>query len=188
MMRRSFLVGLLSATAILTACSDDGDGGDAAPSTTAATGGDEVALEEPVFAGRSAEGLGDGASPVEFDALLGLPTVVNFWASTCIPCRREMPALQAVHEAVGDAVNFVGIAVMDRPDDALAFAAEKGVTYPLGNDPAGELFVDAGATFLPSTFVLDGEGHVVRRFTGEVTAEDLSDALAQVTGTEVGPG
>jgi thiol-disulfide isomerase/thioredoxin len=182
MMRRTFLVGLLSVATILPlACSDDG-GDDASPTTTS---GDGVDIDDAVFAGKAAEGLGEGAPPIEFDGLTGLPTVVNFWASSCIPCRQEMPALQEVHLAAGDAVNFVGIAVNDRVDDALGFAEEKGVTYLLGNDPGGELFVDAGATFMPTTFVLDATGAVVRQFTGEVTAEELADAITEETGTEV---
>jgi cytochrome c biogenesis protein CcmG/thiol:disulfide interchange protein DsbE len=184
MMRRSLLVVLLSVAAVVPlACSDDGgDDDDTSPTTTS---GDGVDIDDAVFAGLSAEGLGDGAPPIEFDGLTGLPTVVNFWAPSCVPCRLEMPALQSVHLAAGDAVNFVGINVNDRVDDALAFAAEMGVTYLLGNDSGGGLFVDAGATVLPTTFVLDADGAVVRQFTGEITAEELADAITEETGTEV---
>src|SRR5688572_30579128 len=68
----------------------------------------------------------------------GKVVVVNFWASWCEPCRKEMPALQAAAEASGDDVVFVGIgAKNDKDDEARAFAEEFGITYPIGRDTEG---------------------------------------------------
>ena len=131
-------------------------------------------------------GLGDG-DDVDLADLRGRPVVVNFFASTCAPCVREMPALEAVHQAAGDDVAFVGVAVNDRVDDALELVEQTGVTYHLAADPTGELFTAAGATLLPTTIVLDADGEVVRRLTGELDADELVDALADATGVEVTP-
>ena len=179
MRRRSLLVVLLGVGALLGACTDD------EPSAEPDGGRDSVQLEGDDIAGAVLPGLGEGADPVELTALGGLPVVVNFWASSCSPCVREMPALESVHLAAGDAVSFIGVAVNDRVDDALDLADRTGVTYLLAADPQGEFFVAAGATLLPTTIVLDGDGEVVRRLTGEVTAEELVEVLAEETGVEV---
>ena len=77
--------------------------------------------------------------------------MVNFFASTCIPCKKEMPALQRVHERLGDDVTFVGIAVQDDPEAAQDLIDQTGVSYDLGQDPTGSLFQGFGGVVLPIT-------------------------------------
>ena len=170
-----FVVGV--ALLAVPACGDDGGDADA-PTGSVDLAGDDIGTAV-------LPGLGDDAADVDLAELRGVPVVVNFWASTCAPCVREMPALESVHQAAGDDVAFVGAAVNDRVDDAHELAEETGVTYPLVADAAGSFFVDAGATLLPTTLVLDQEGTVVRRLVGEITAEELVDVLAEETGVEV---
>jgi cytochrome c biogenesis protein CcmG, thiol:disulfide interchange protein DsbE len=183
MMRRTVLVGLLGAAALLGACTDDGDGSGAAGETDG--GNDEVRLDGDDLGTAILPGLGEGAEPIDLASLQGVPTVVNFWASFCAPCVREMPALEEVHIAAGDAVTFLGVAVQDRVEDALELADRTGVTYLLATDPSGAYFTAAGATLLPTTLVLDGDGEIVRRLTGEITAEELVEVLAEETGVDV---
>jgi thiol-disulfide isomerase/thioredoxin len=161
----------------LPACGDDG-GAAGEPSGSVDLAGEDVG--DAVLAG-----LGPDAADVALADLLGNPVVVNFWASTCAPWVREMRALESVHQAAGDDVAFVGVAVNDRVDDALELAARTGVTYPLVADADGAFFVEAGATLLPTTLVLDQDGEVVRRLVGEITAEELVEVLADETGVEV---
>lgn len=169
------LAGLLLVA--LPACGDDGGAADE-PSGSVDLAGDDVVDAELA-------GLGADADAVALADLRGRPVVVNLWASTCAPCVREMPALESVHQAAGDEVAFVGVAVNDRVDDALELAERTGVTYPLVADADGSFFVDAGATLLPTTLVLDQDGAVVRRLVGEITADELVDVLADETGVEV---
>lgn len=125
-------------------------------------------------------GLGEGAEVVSLPDRRGQPVVVNFFASTCAPCVQEMPALEEVHRALADQVAFVGVAVRDRPEEALALVESTGVTYALANDPAGEQFAAAGFTFLPATVVLDADGEVATRIVGEIEGGELRDALAEL--------
>ena len=178
MTRRSLLVGLLGVLALVGACTDGEPAADPAAD-------DEVQLGDGDIGNATLAGLGDGAPPVELAGLRGLPAVINFWATTCAPCVQEMPALESVHVAAGGAVAFVGVAVRDRVDDALAFAERTGVTYLMAADPNGEFFVASGAVLLPTTLVLDADGEIVRRLTGAITAEELVDVLAEETGVEV---
>jgi cytochrome c biogenesis protein CcmG/thiol:disulfide interchange protein DsbE len=63
--------------------------------------------------------------------LEGKPVVINFWASWCEPCKKELPAFQELYERYQDEVEFVGINMKDDLDDAKAMADEFGLTYPL---------------------------------------------------------
>ena len=159
------------------ACGDDGGTAETPPGSVDLAGDD--------IGGAELVGLGPDAEDVALADLQGRPVVVNFWASTCAPCVREMPALESVHQAAGDDVAFVGVAVNDRVEAALELADRTGVTYPLVADADGSFFVSAGATLLPTTLVLDQDGTVVRRLVGEITADELVDVLADETGVEV---
>lgn len=110
----------------------------------------------------------------------GRPLVINFWASWCVPCRAEMPELQAFSVDHPD-IAVVGIAVEDSRELAQAFAEEVAVTYPVGLDET-EL---AGASLpyfgLPSTWIID-DGIIIRQMLGQITASRLEDVLDQDLG------
>src|SRR3546814_12304918 len=74
--------------------------------------------------------------------LAGRPLLVNFFASTCVPCVTEMPAFEEVYQAVGEEVAFLGLAVADRTDAARDLVERTGVTYPTALDQQGEV-IDA---------------------------------------------
>src|SRR5438067_696568 len=65
----------------------------------------------------------------------GKPVVMNFFSSTCIPCQQEMPALERVHQTLGDQVTFLGMDVQDTADGGKAFVQTVGITWELGRDP-----------------------------------------------------
>lgn len=169
---------LLAAGVLLVTSSCTGDGDEPAATDDATIDG--VSLEGDDIGGFTLAGLGPGAEAISLPDRRGRPVVLNFFASTCAPCVREMPALEAASQALRGEVHFVGVAVADRTDDALALVARTGVTYSLANDPTGEVFAAAGASLLPSTLVLDGDGEVFRRLTGEIDEDELLEVLAEV--------
>ena len=95
--------------------------------------------------------------------------VLNFWATWCAPCRKEMPSLQALDAAMGDDFSVVTIATGRNSVDAInAFFNEAGVTtLPKLRDPKSELARNMGVLGLPLTVILNPEGQEVGRLIGD---------------------
>jgi peroxiredoxin len=108
--------------------------------------------------------------------LVGRPLVVNFWYSTCAPCKRELPAFAAVQAKLGDQVRFVGVDTFPPSDDEEAFARDRGVTYELLYDPNGELTSAVGIANSPQTLFIDAHGTILEQ-TGELTADRLEELI-----------
>jgi peroxiredoxin len=113
--------------------------------------------------------------------------VLNVWGSWCAPCRKEAPALQAVHEATRDqGVQVVGVNTRDTESGALAFVEQFGLTFPSVVDASGARLLAFRDTLppaaIPSTLVLDREGRVAARVLGEITETSLGDLVADVAG------
>lgn len=103
----------------------------------------------------------------------GTPLVVNMFGSWCVPCRKEMPDLQRVHEELGAKVAFVGLAVNDSERDARAFIEKYGATYDVGRDPGGKIAAELGVVNMPSTFLVGADGRIKSAKAGAVTADEL---------------
>ena len=117
--------------------------------------------------------------------LSGRPTVLNFYASWCGVCNREMPDFQAVHTALGQKVNFVGVNPQSNDSDSAQadMVARTGVTYPTArdhNDDLLRLFNTSGA--LPTTLFIDASGKVVNVHNGGLDQSSLKAAVAQYLG------
>ena len=119
----------------------------------------------------------DGEGELDPAALAGAPAVVNFWATWCSFCIDEMPALEQVHQELGDEVRFLGVNREDSLETALLMEQETGVTYPSVVDGDGSYFRAAGARGMPTTLLVDSEGVVVYRHAGPLTAEQLEDLI-----------
>ncbi|UHD18408.1 TlpA family protein disulfide reductase [Thiocapsa bogorovii] len=134
-------------------------------------------------------GLTDLAgSKVSSEAWAGKVVVINYWASWCPPCVREMPLFIETQEALGEAgVQVVGIAV-DRPEDVEAFVAQYPVNYPIlvANPEAVALSKRLGNRVegLPFTVIFDRRGRRVFSRTGEVTAAELKAELGALVDAE----
>lgn len=124
--------------------------------------------------------LRDPASLVSLERFRGRPVVVNFWASWCVPCRKEMPAFQAVYRKVHPRVAFVGVDHQDARSDALAFVRTTGVRYPIAFDPDGTTARDYGMLGVPTTVFIDARGRELERHTGQLSRADLEATIKRV--------
>ena len=113
-------------------------------------------------------------------SLEGTPLVVNLWYSTCQPCKREMPAIETTFQKYSDRVRFIGVNTLDSVDTTASFARELGVTYELARDPDGNLTSAAGVANFPMTFFVSADGTVIRQISGEMRADDLESAIAEL--------
>ncbi len=93
----------------------------------------------------------------------GKPVVLNFWASSCAPCLKEMPAFERLHQQLGDEVVVLGIDVSEGVDPGREMVGKTGVTYRQARDPQGDLLRAYGGIQLPHTVVIDADGVVVEQ-------------------------
>lgn len=105
--------------------------------------------------------------------------IVNYWATWCSPCIKEMPALSAFDEAHDDVV-VIGLAYEDTErDELLAFMKRHPVVYPIAqidiDDPPRDFDAPRG---LPMTYVIAPDGTIAKRFIGPINEKDL----AKITG------
>lgn len=119
---------------------------------------------------------------VSLSALKGKPVVVNFFASWCVPCRQEMPALQAVAAKLKDRVAFLGVDHQDDREGALKLLADTGVQYPTGYDPDGKVATSYGLFGMPTTLFVSADGRVLEKHTGELSQAKLEEAINRLFG------
>ena len=118
-------------------------------------------------------------------ALKGQVTVVNVFASWCIPCRAEHPLLVGVKDIAG--VRLFGINQADTPENARNFLDELGNPYDaIGADRDRRVSIDWGVYGVPETFVVDANGIITFKVTGPLTPEvvdaELLPAIARARG------
>lgn len=118
---------------------------------------------------------------VRLSDLQGKPILLNFWASWCPPCRKEMPELQAFTHEYGDKILVVGVNWNDSRDEVERFLNEYGVSYLNLLDTNGKIFVRYGLTGLPTTFFIDEDGIVRGKWLGSITKADLIAAFRKTT-------
>ena len=111
----------------------------------------------------------DGTTTTTKD-LQGKVMLVNFWATTCVTCVKEMPDLVATHNKY-QAKGFETVAVAmayDRPDWVLHFAQTRQLPFKVAMDNTGEVATAWGDVKLtPTTYLVDRQGRIVKRYVGE---------------------
>jgi cytochrome c biogenesis protein CcmG, thiol:disulfide interchange protein DsbE len=105
--------------------------------------------------------------------------LVNFWASWCIPCQEESPALEEFQQRHGSGrFTILGIDTQDLSDDGKAFVERYEVSYPQLRDGDGDAADDFGTTGVPESFLVDPKGKLRLRLVGPVTSDELREQVA----------
>jgi cytochrome c biogenesis protein CcmG, thiol:disulfide interchange protein DsbE len=125
-------------------------------------------FELPPLAGRD----GPGFSSAD---LGGRASLVNVFASWCVPCRVEHPLLMALAD---DGVPIYGINYKDPAEQANGWLAELGDPYSaIGADAQGRVAIDWGVYGVPETFVVDAEGRIRHRHVGPLQPRDVEETI-----------
>ncbi|MEX2533743.1 MAG: TlpA disulfide reductase family protein [Nitriliruptoraceae bacterium] len=110
----------------------------------------------------------------------GRPTLVNIFASWCGPCRAEMPLLNDTYRTYNSEIAFLGVAHLDRYDDALDFVEELEVPFASVLDLHGDFAFAVESRGMPTTVVFDADGILIGRVIGELTEASLANLLQSV--------
>lgn len=122
----------------------------------------------------------DREGELELESLRGKAVVLNFWASWCLPCKKEAPLLeQAWQKWRSKGVVVVGVDARDFASDARRFARRYNLTYPLVHDGPGKLLDDYGLTGFPETFFVRPDGKLSSWTQGELDAEEIEAGIRE---------
>jgi cytochrome c biogenesis protein CcmG/thiol:disulfide interchange protein DsbE len=151
-----------------------GSGKDASEIPSVLIGSKAPSLDLPPL-----EGLVENGEPVPAltDAVIdGKLSLVNVWASWCVPCRQEHPVLLEL--ARDPRVTLVGINYKDKTPNALRFLGELGNPFAaVGVDPAGQAAIDWGVYGIPETYLVAPDGEILFKQIGPFTPESLETKL-----------
>lgn len=118
--------------------------------------------------------------PVKLSDLRGQPVFLNFWATTCGPCKMEMPAMEEVHREAGERLRIiaVGQAPYESKEQLATYAKDRGVTFPVVYD-AGKAGNDYGIIGLPTSLFIDGNGIIQAVHVGALTSDVMRSLAAK---------
>ena len=110
------------------------------------------------------------------DAIKGKLTLVNVWASWCVPCRQEHPVILALSR--DPRLNVVGVNYKDGSENALRFLGELGNPFSaIGLDPVGKMAIDWGVYGIPESYLVGPDGTILYKKVGPFDERSLKDGL-----------
>lgn len=111
----------------------------------------------------------------------GKIVLLNFWATTCIPCRKEMPELEGIYRKYLDhGVVILGLNAADNSEDITAFVNELGLTFPVLRDSQRKASNAYDVRFLPTSVLLNQNGQVVTRKVGVIDKDAISGQIERL--------
>jgi len=125
----------------------------------------------------------DGQGRIRLEDYRGRTVILNFWASWCIPCKQENPALVAVWERYRTSdVVLIGIVYQDTPEAAREYTERLGNTWPSGVDADGRTGIAYGVFGIPETFFVGPDGVIAGRHIGPIDQETLINGIEAIRG------
>lgn len=123
----------------------------------------------------------DDGTAVRLGDMRGKPTIVNFFASWCGPCRSEMPHFDEAYKAYGDEITFMMVDLCafgnDRREDAKALVGQGGWTFPVYFDTEGEAATAYAVRSMPTTLFLTADGVLAGKRIGALSQEQLQQEI-----------
>ncbi len=133
----------------------------------------------PEFSLRPVEDIAKNGAPVpgfSREDLIGKVSVINVFASWCVPCRQEHPLLEDLAGVEG--IQLLGINYKDKPENARRFLGSLGNPYQrIGADASGRTAIDWGVYGVPETFVVDEKGTIRYKFIGPLSPASYTETF-----------
>lgn len=142
--------------------------GQAASDLAGLSGGPLIGQPAPPFAAPGISG-----ESITLASFRGKPLLLNFWATWCVPCRQELPALQRFATEQGGRWAVLGLDELEKAADVGSFAHGLGVTYPLAIDADGSIGQRFRVQGLPTSFLIDAQGIIRQTHLGALNAATL---------------
>lgn len=105
------------------------------------------------------------------------PVVVDFWASWCPNCRRDMPNLNRFYEKYKDKVEVIGVNLRESESTVGNFIASKSIAFPIAFDPRGQASNAFGIQYTNTHFLIDIDGNLVRTIPGDIRESDITSLI-----------
>jgi Thiol-disulfide isomerase and thioredoxins len=114
----------------------------------------------------------------------GKPTIVNFWASWCGPCKMEMPDFEEKYQSLGEEINFLMVNMTDGSRETVKTASDfiekEGFTFPVYYDEKSNASITYSVYSLPTTYFIDADGYAIAQSTGAIDSETLQKGIDMI--------
>lgn len=114
---------------------------------------------------------------IELKSLRGKPTVVNFFASWCPPCRNEIPDFNEIYEKYSENINFLGINLQEDNETVKNMVAELNIKYTVALDKTGEIANNYSVNAIPTTVFFNSKGEIEIIYPGMMTKVKLEEII-----------
>jgi len=107
------------------------------------------------------------------------PIVVDFWASWCPNCRRDMPKLNGFYEKYKDKVEVIGVNLQEKESTVQNFISSRNISFPIALDSSGHASNAFGIQYTNTHFLIDINGNLVRTIPGDISEADIVSLIEQ---------
>jgi len=107
------------------------------------------------------------------------PVVVDFWASWCPNCKRDMPKLNGFYEKYKDKVEVIGVNLQEKESTVQNFISSRNISFPIALDPSGHASNAFGIQYTNTHFLIDINGNLVRTIPGDISETDIVSLIEQ---------
>lgn len=134
-------------------------------------------VQAPDFTGERIDG-----TSITLSELQGKPVIINFWATWCGPCVKEMPAFERLKDDFGDKIGIIAVNCGDDAGTVKDFVEENGYTFPVVLDEEYSISMLYPTNSIPYTVVVDAEGKVTHISTGALDADTMYERYKEALG------
>ncbi|MEK7193474.1 MAG: TlpA disulfide reductase family protein [Patescibacteria group bacterium] len=119
-----------------------------------------------------------GGGTISLSEFIGKkPVVVDFWASWCPNCRRDMPNLNRFYEKYKDRVEVIGVNLQEKESTIQNFINSHGISFPIALDPSGSASRAFGIQYTNTHVLIDINGNLVRTIPGDIRESDIESLV-----------